>query len=197
MVTNTSETCRRWTVPNAICVLRLLGAVPLVWAAHQGHREIFLWIMIALLLSDWLDGGLAAVLDQRTVLGSRLDSAADALMYASIALSLWWLEGAAIREHLGWILAVAGSWMASAGTGLVRFRKLPSYHMWSAKISWFLAACAALLLLIAGNPELLPWALGTATFANLHAIGISLTLPEWKADVWSLREALRLRQGKV
>lgn len=185
-----------WTVPNAICLFRLLGIVPLLWTANRGHRDLFLWILVALLLSDWLDGKLAKILDQRTVIGARLDSGVDALMYAAAGLSLWWLEEAAIRKHLVLILAAMGSWGASAIVGLVRFGRLPSYHMWSAKVSWFWVACALLALLAAGSPVLVPWALGLVVFANLHAVAISFTLPRWKADVWSLRQAWRLRQGR-
>jgi CDP-diacylglycerol--glycerol-3-phosphate 3-phosphatidyltransferase len=185
-----------WTVPNVICLLRGLGTGPLLWAASRGHRDIFLWLMIFLLLSDWLDGKLATILDQRTTLGSRLDSVADALMYAAIALSFWWLERDAIRDQTGWIVAVLASWSASVAVGLVRFRRLPSYHTWAAKISWFGAACAALYLLLAGDPVLLPWALGLAVFTNLHAVAVGLSLPRWEADVWSLREAWRMRRGK-
>lgn len=195
-MTEATDTDRFWTVPNIICLLRLLGVGPLLWMAHQGYRGPFFWLMMALLASDWLDGKLAQWLDQRTVVGARLDSGVDAIMYAALGLSLWWLEEAVIRSNLVLLLAVLGSWLLSAGIGFFRFGRLPSYHMWSAKISWFWAACALLILLLAGNPILIPLALGLAAFANLHAVAISLILPAWKADVWSLRQAWRIRQGR-
>ena len=195
-MTENPETRGFWTIPNLICLFRFLGVGPLIWAAYQGHRDLFFWIMVVLLLSDWLDGKLAGILDQRTVLGARLDSGVDALMYGAAGLSLWWLEEEAIRNHLVLILAVVGSWGLSAGVGLIRFQRLPSYHMWSAKVSWFWVALALLALLLLENPILMPLALGLVVFANLHAVAISLTLPHWKADVWSLRQAWRIRQGQ-
>jgi phosphatidylglycerophosphate synthase len=184
-----------WTVPNLICVLRMVGVGPLLWAAYEGHRDIFLWIMIILLLSDWLDGKMAMVLDQRTVIGARLDSGADALMYAATGLSFWWLEEQAIRDHAIWILVVVLTWGISVGLALYRFRNLPSYHMWSAKASWFVVACAVVVLLLAGSTILMPWAFALVVFANLHATAITLMLPRWEADIWSLRQAWRKRQG--
>lgn len=193
-MTEASDGERFWNVPNTICLARLLGVGPLIWAAHQGHREVFFWILMALLASDWLDGKLAGMLDQRTVRGARLDSAVDAVMYAAAGISLWWLEEAAIRENLTLILIVFGSWALSAAVGFFRFGRLPSYHMWSAKVSWFWTSCAFLALFLAGTPVLVPWALGLVVFANLHAVAITWALPRWEADVWSLRQAWRIRQ---
>ncbi|MFW6085482.1 MAG: CDP-alcohol phosphatidyltransferase family protein, partial [Gemmatimonadota bacterium] len=49
-----------WTVPNAVSALRLFGLAPLLWAAHEGHRSLLVVILVALLISDWIDGKLAA-----------------------------------------------------------------------------------------------------------------------------------------
>jgi len=183
-----------WTIPNAISALRILGSPILLIAAYLGQRGLFLWTAVVLLFSDWLDGKLAIVLDQRTTLGARLDSAVDALMYGSIALAFWWMERELVLAHLSWFLMVLASWILSATVALVRFGKLPSYHMWSAKIAWFVAACTVVILLLTDITAILPWALALVTFSNLHAVAISLTLPHWAADVWSLRQAWRIRR---
>lgn len=185
-----------YTLPNAISAFRLLGVPFLLWSGYQDQRTLFFVIVATLLLSDWLDGRLASVLDQRTALGARLDSGVDALMYAAIALSFWWLEGEVIRDHLVLLLCVLGSWLVSTVAALLRFRKTPSYHTWSAKIAWFVAACTVFLLLLTEHTFLLAWALGLAIFANVHALAITFSLPIWEADVWSLRQAWRLRRSQ-
>jgi len=185
-----------WTVPNAISALRVLGIPLLLWTAHSNQRMAFLWVAVALLLSDWLDGKLATVLDQKTTLGARLDSSVDALMYGSMALSFWWLENELAREKMTWFLVVVASWALSAVVALLRFRKLPSYHMWSAKLAWFVAAWTIVLLLLKEVTFLLPWALALVVFSNLHAVAITLVLPRWAADVWSLRQAWAMRKAK-
>lgn len=182
-----------WTVPNVICVLRILGAIPLVWAAHGGHRQLFLVVLVLILLSDWVDGTLANVLDQRTELGARLDSAADAVMYAAVALSFWWMEGDVVREHVGWFLGVLGSWLVSAAVALLRFGRMPSYHTRAAKVSWLVAGTVAVAWLLAGLTRPVPWALGLVVLTNLEAAAIGLVLPGWRADVPSVVSALRLR----
>ena len=72
---------RLLTVPNFLCFIRLAGSFILIPIAWQGRNEVFLWLFIFLALTDWLDGKLAILLNQRTVLGARLDSWADTALY--------------------------------------------------------------------------------------------------------------------
>lgn len=183
-----------WTIPNAVSTLRLLGLVPLLWAARGGHRSAVLVLLVLLLLSDWADGKLAARLDQRTELGARLDSAVDAAMYTAIALSLWWLDGATVRRELPWFVAAIGSWGLSVAVSVVRFHRMPSYHTLAAKASWLVVGAVTLTWIAIGYIAAVPWALGLVTLTNLEAVAIGLVIPRWRADVPSLFHALRLRR---
>lgn len=185
---------RLLTVPNVIAGLRLLGLAPMLWLAHAGHRQLFFWVMIALMATDWADGKLAKVLDQETTIGARLDSVADWLMYAAIGVALWWLESGVILDNAWLIAGVAKTWALSAVISLVRFRSLPSYHNRLAKASWALAALAVVLLLLADTAVLLPWTFAAVMVTNLEAAAIGLLLPEWRANVAWVGEALRLRR---
>lgn len=183
-----------WTVPNAITLLRFVGIAPLLAAAATGARPAFLIVLGLLLLSDWADGKLAVWLDQRTELGARLDSAVDAAMYGSIALSCWWLETEAMREHLAWFALAIGTWGVSGIVSVARFGRMPGYHTWAAKLSWLVVAGTVLTWIGAGDARAVPWALGLATVTNLEAVAIGFTLPNWRADVPSILEAVRLRR---
>lgn len=187
---------RVWTIPNGICALRMAGTLPLLWAAHQGHRQWVLWIMVVLLASDWLDGKLATLLDQKTEIGALFDSVADAVMYAALALSFWWLEGEVIRREIAWFLGVGATWLGSAVVALIRLGRMPSYHSWGAKASWFVAGVVAILWLLTGRAGAVPWALGLVILTNLEAAVIGLVLPEWRADVATLWHALRIRRSE-
>ncbi len=183
-----------WTVPNAVSMARLLGIPVLLWAAHEQRRGLFLWLMVALLVSDWLDGKLAAWLDQRTVLGARLDGAADALVYAALALSFWWLEAEVVRHYFVWLLLATASWVCSAGVALSRFGRLPNYHTLAYKLCWSAIGGTGLAILLAESAFVLPWAMGLVILANGEAIAIGLVLPAWQADVAGLPRALRRRE---
>lgn len=195
-MTEEPDTDRWWTVPNAICALRLLGAIPLLWVAREGNREAVFWILLLLLASDWLDGKLAVLLRQRSVFGARFDSAVDSVMYAAIALSFWWLEGDVVRREIAWFLAVPGTWLLSMAVAVVRFRRMPSYHTWAAKASWLAAGTVAVLWLLTGESRPVPWALGLVILTNLEAAAIGLVLPEWRVDVGTIRDAWRERKAK-
>lgn len=182
-----------WTIPNILCLARITGSGPLLWAAHEGNRGLFLGILVFLLTTDWADGKLALALDQRTTVGARLDSAADALMYAAVGLSFWWLEEEVIRREFWWFTAVLVTWLFSGAVSLVRFGRMPSYHNRLAKVSWLVVAVVTVTWLLTGWPEIVPWALALVILTNLEAAAIGLALPDWTANVRSLRHALVLR----
>lgn len=193
-VNGTSVGSRLWTVPNVVTGVRLVGVPFLVWSGYQGHRSAVVWILVLLLGTDWIDGKLAVLLDQVSELGARLDSAADALMYAGLGLCFWWLEGDAVRQHLPWFVAAIGTWGVSGAVGLLRFGRLPSYHAWSAKASWLVVGTTSLYWLVTGSAAPVPWALGLVAFTNLEEAAIGLLLPAWRADVRSILQALALRE---
>ena len=185
---------RALTVPNVICGLRLLGSAPLLWLAHEGHREGFLWLFVLLLASDWIDGKLAVRLEQESTFGARFDSVADAILYLALGISCWWLEEEAIRRGWGWFAAVGATWLLSAFVSLARFRKMPSYHTRGAKVSWLIAGSAAIHWILTGRPTFVPWALAVVTLTNLEAMAIGAVLPRWRANVPSIVHALRVRR---
>lgn len=182
---------RAWTVPNMITAFRLAGIAPLLWAASQGHRFVFLGILSLLLLSDWADGKLAVWLDQRTEIGARLDSAVDAAMYGAVALSCWWLEGEAVQRQMIWFVGVAATWGLSGLVSVVRFGRMPSYHTRAAKISWLVVAVVAVAWIATGDDRGVPWALALVIATNLEAVAIGFVLPEWRADVSSILQVVR------
>ena len=91
MAPQSAEPVGNWNLPNALSVLRLLLAPVLLWAAHQGQRDLFLWSLGLALITDLLDGHLARRWGQTTELGVKLDSWGDLTTYAAMAAGLMWL----------------------------------------------------------------------------------------------------------
>jgi CDP-diacylglycerol--glycerol-3-phosphate 3-phosphatidyltransferase len=187
------RTRRIVTVPNVICVLRLLGSFVLVALALLGHGQAFLWLFVALAFSDWLDGKLAIMLEQKSVLGARLDSWADAALYAALFVGALSLHGATLRAELGWMLTAVTSYAVSTLAGFMKYGRWPSYHTRAAKTSWLLIF-AAVISLFAGWAV---WPLRVAcvaiTLTNLEALSITILSPDWRADVASVVQVLRRR----
>lgn len=182
------------TVPNVITVLRMAATVLLLFLAHAGRGPLFLAVLIACIASDWIDGKLAILLDQRTAIGSRLDSVADVLLYTALVPCAWWLRPEFIGSET-WLLAATGlSYALTAVTGLARFRRVPAYHTRGAKVCWFLIAVGVIFLFAGGSFWPARIAMVAVVLTNLEATAISLTLRRPAFDVPSIRDALRRRR---
>jgi cardiolipin synthase len=77
------------TAPNLLTLLRICLAPFLVAAILEGHYKLGFCVFIVAGLTDALDGALARVLKQRSVLGQYLDPVADKLLLSTLFLVLW------------------------------------------------------------------------------------------------------------
>jgi CDP-diacylglycerol--glycerol-3-phosphate 3-phosphatidyltransferase len=185
----------RWNIPNALALFRLVGSFVLVGVAIAGTPLVFAYLLVALLASDWLDGKLAIWLRQRTVFGARLDSAADAAMYGALLFGMLWLEWEFLVREWKWVTAALGSYALTTLAGLMKYRRIPSYHTRAAKTSWLLVGIAAVAMFTVDAAWPARLALGVVTVTNLEATVMTAILPEWQADVPSLWHAWRLRRN--
>jgi CDP-diacylglycerol--glycerol-3-phosphate 3-phosphatidyltransferase len=185
-----------FNIPNSLSAFRLAGSLVLVGLAIAESRTAFAWLLGALLVSDWIDGKLAILLRQQTTFGARLDSVADAAMYSGLLFGLIWLHGGLVRQEWRWIVAVVVSYTLTTLAGLIKFRRLPSYHTRAAKTSWLLVSLAALCVFASGPVWPVRVAAGLVIFTNLEATAITGILKEWKADVPSLWHAWKIRAGE-
>lgn len=184
---------KRWNIPNALALFRLVGAVVLAGIAMTGATSAFAWLLLALLVSDWLDGKLAILLNQRTEFGARLDSTADAAMYGALLLGTVWLKWTFVAREWTWIAAVLLTFAVSAGAGLLKYGRVPSYHTRAAKTSWLLVGLAAVTVFADGPAWPFRVAMSAVIFTNLEATAMTCILSHWHADVLSLLHAWRMR----
>ncbi len=184
---------RNWifTVPNIICMVRLVGSGLLVGLAIAGLSNWFVLLFVALTLSDWIDGRLARWLRQRSDFGARLDSFADAALYAALLIGCAILCRTLLVAQWPWLAVALGSYALTTAAGVIKYRRVPSYHTWAAKHSQFVVLLAGIALVL----EVSVWPLRIATIAvtltNLEATLLTVVLPQWRADVPSLWHVLR------
>ena len=190
---NETRTDRIVTIPNIICLLRMLGSIVLVVLAIKGRDQVFLWMFVGLAMSDWVDGKLAILLNQRSTWGPHLDSWADLALYCALFIGSILLQGDALQSELEWILLALASYALSTLTGLWRYRRWPSYHTRAAKTSWFLILVGSVCLLGGWNLWPLRVALAVVILSNLEALLITILSPNWQTDVESIFHVLRKR----
>jgi cardiolipin synthase len=69
-----------WTIPNLLTATRLLLTPFVAWRLAVHDVQGAFWLFAAAALTDLLDGNLARLLNQRSVLGAWLDPIADKVM---------------------------------------------------------------------------------------------------------------------
>jgi CDP-diacylglycerol--glycerol-3-phosphate 3-phosphatidyltransferase len=181
----------QFNVPNALCAVRLAGSLGLVAVALLGRPMPFLALFLLLAATDWIDGRLAAWLDQRTTFGARFDSVADAAMYGALLFGCIWLKGDVLVAEAAWIAAALATYFVSCLSALIKFGRLPSHHTYSAKLAW-------LLTVIAGASLLVDWAIWplrvaavAISLANLESTLVTFVSKQWMADVPTVWHATR------
>ena len=163
--------------PNQLTILRLCIIPFLVLAVLDGHYRTAFGLFILAGISDGLDGLLARLLKQRTVLGQYLDPVADKMLLSTLFLVLHH-EGLISRRvtvlvfgrDLG-ILMVAAILYASVG--MRNFK--PSIFGKANTLSQIIALMAVLLVMFYAPPAvrlIRHWALlatvGFTTISGFH-----------------------------
>jgi cardiolipin synthase len=185
------------TIPNLICLVRLVGSICLVGIAWAGYSTVFVVGFIVLSLSDWVDGKLARWLNQRSKFGARLDSASDAVLYTCLIIGSLILKWDVLAGELSWILVALASYAMTTGLGLWKYGKVPSYHTYAAKFSQWLVLGGAVAMLL--DWSLWPLRISTVavTLTNIEAMAITCLLKHWHADILSITHILKRRTKVV
>lgn len=182
---------RFFTIPNILCLIRLIGSFILIPIAWLNQNEVFLWFFLFLAMTDWVDGKLAILLNQRSVFGARLDSWADAALYAALLIGAIILYGPTLRAELSWFIPPVATYLISTAAGFWKYQRWPSYHTRAAKTCWFLIMVGAIGLFIDWSLWPLRIALAAAALTNLEALLITIISPVWLVDVTSIYHAWR------
>lgn len=174
------------TVPNIICGIRLVGAIALFGIALLGHASAFGILFVILSLSDMIDGRLARWLNQRSDFGARLDSVADAVLYAALFFGLVWLRRELLISEAGWWIVGLLSYVLTTSAALWKYGRIPSYHTYAAKASNWLVLIAAVCLFLDYSIWPFRIAMIAVTLTNIETATITWYLKEWQADVLTL-----------
>jgi phosphatidylglycerophosphate synthase len=173
-------------IPNLLSGFRIIAAPFLLIIAWQGRPNLFLAILAVSLLSDALDGFIARKLNVTSKTGAKLDSWGDFITYLVIALCAWWLWPDILRREGIFVVMGLVFFILPALAGSIKFKRLPSYHTWGAKIEAVLM-CAALYFLFYAD---IGWPFRCAVilqyFVAIEEMAITLCLKEQRHNIPSL-----------
>lgn len=75
-------------LPNALCIVRMLLAVPIAWLLTRGDYGFTLWVFAFAAVTDALDGYLAKRFKWESELGKHLDPLADKILLVTAFITL-------------------------------------------------------------------------------------------------------------
>ncbi len=140
---------------NRITILRILLIPLFVGALIYGHPNRAFWIFTVAVLTDAIDGYIARVHSQKTILGSFLDPLADKLLLTTAFVSLAIIDNLPIRLP-AWIplIVISRDIIIILGATLIHMTtgKLEIKHSFLGKLTTFFQ-----MLTIIGLLLCLPW----------------------------------------
>ena len=172
--------------PNRVTLARLFLAPVLIVLGQLGQHHTFLALFALLLASDMLDGYLARRLKQQTELGTQLDTAGDVVMCVTVLIGGWFIWHDTMAKEAPFFLITLGLLLISGITALIKFRRLPSYHTWTAKISTALLGVGVWFLFAGITPWIFRIAVGALATSAIEETGITLISRKWHTNIPSI-----------
>ncbi len=184
-------------LPNAISLARLIVAGVVLPLCAVNHVPSFRWMLLACLLSDFLDGGLARMLGVCSAAGAQLDSIADVLTIASGLLGIVLFHPGFLSRHASGLLLVAALYALEVALSLLRYGRVSSFHTVLGRLAAVLASVFVMaLFLLPGTGWLYPLTVGAFVLSLAEELILLAILPCWTADVrglyWVVRQAGKL-----
>lgn len=186
------EGCEALTLPNIITMSRLAAVAAMVAAAALGQRSLVLGLLAYALLTDVIDGPLARARHQATILGAQLDSVADCALYLTIPLIALGLFPMVRARVLVPVLVVTAAYLVPIAYGMLKYRRLTSYHTFAARLAAALLSVTFFIVLATGTRWPFVVATGVLVFSAVEEMLITWILPAWKANVASVWRAAQI-----
>jgi CDP-diacylglycerol--glycerol-3-phosphate 3-phosphatidyltransferase len=188
------------TIPNLITSYRLLIDPVILYFIIADKETLFAIFLTINLLSDALDGYLARRLKQETEIGAKLDGFADNFTYVLAFIGIFVFRMEEIRPHMVSFIIMITMLVSTVIVSLIKFRKFPTYHLYTTKAGGYIEGGFFILLFTVGfiTPYyylVVAWAIMGA----IECIAINLMIPEMRSDIkglyWVIKE--RIAQKKL
>lgn len=183
-----------YNLPNLVSMIRILMSPVLIYFALTQQPDWYIGVLIFTVFTDVLDGFLARILRQITVIGSHLDSWGDFVIYNTMALCAWILWPEIIQREKLYFIIIVLSFIMPAIIGYMKFHRFTSYHTWAVKLAVAVTIISYILLFTG----VVDWPFRLAAvfclYAALEEIAITLLTRHQHVDVRSVWAALKYRR---
>jgi len=186
---------RLYTTANLLSLYRLCASPVIVWAALSDQRGLFSVLMLISLATDAIDGFLARRWKEETRIGARLDAFADSLTLGAGLVGVWVFERSPFLETPGWLLMFLGALALATLVSLVKFCRLPAFHLYSFKLADVVMTAFFIAVFLY---DFLPWAYALSmilgTLAALEIVAVALVIDRFRTDLKGLWWVLQARR---
>ena len=189
---NNQAPVRLLSIPNLLSGFRLIAFPFLLYLAWTGRPNLFLALLAISLLTDFIDGFLARRFYWTSEFGTKLDSWGDFAIYMTVPVCAWWLWPEVIKREAFFVVLVIGAYSLPFIFGFGKFKRLPSYHTWSAKVAAVVMSVAVFILFIFNISWPFHCAAILQALVAFEEIAITLLLPDWHCNVPSFWHAVKL-----
>lgn len=173
-------------IPNMISGARIVCATILLFLAWEGYRNAFIVLLFVSLISDAVDGYIARRFNVSSKLGAKLDSLGDMAIYLTVPICAWWLWPQILKQEALFVFIVIAAYIIPLIAGLIKFRKIPSYHTFGAKIAAVFMSTAILFLFLFEFPWIFRIAAIFQALVAFEEILITIQLPILQSNVKSI-----------
>jgi CDP-diacylglycerol--glycerol-3-phosphate 3-phosphatidyltransferase len=121
-----------------------------------------------------------------------LDSAGDLGTYISLPICLWLLWREVLVREVFFVAVALASYLVPLTYGLLKFRRLTSYHTWAAKLAAVAMSVSVLIMIVWDNPW--PFRLSVPLFvvAAVEDMMITAMLLRWQPNIRTVGRARQL-----
>jgi phosphatidylglycerophosphate synthase len=179
-------------LPNLLSCFRLVLVPLLLTLAWSGCSRPFVGCLVVSLLTDGVDGFLARRFNAASRLGAKLDSWADFATFLALPFCGWWLRPDVLRAEAPFLITPICFYLAAVAFGLLKYRRLTSYHTWSSKALALLSGVVVLVFFLGGPGWPFRVLAPLAVLSLLEEIAITALLPVWQANIPSLWHARQI-----
>jgi cardiolipin synthase len=178
MVDEQVASSKVFTLANAVSVIRLMAIPVFLWLVIEDQLLIAFVLLVAAVLTDFVDGMIARRMNEITKLGQFLDPFADRLFIAATVIALaiqdvvpWWFVIAVMLRDA--LLGVGGLVMARYGAATLPVK-------WWGKVATFamlfvlpLFLLGAIFPVVGEMTNLITWVLAIVTVVLYWVVGFS------------------------
>ena len=184
-----------YTIPNFLSLYRLLMCPVILYWGINRQEQLFSVFLVINLITDVLDGWIARKFNMQTELGARLDSIADFGTYIVAISGIFFFKASDFQPYLGSFSVFIFLLIFAHILSLVKFKRLPSLHLYSWKIGGYIEGAFFIVLFTFGFYAVFYYVMiiwGILAFCE-HII-IQLIIPKMKSNAKGLYWILKNKE---